>query len=101
MYALDEWILQNNGRDSLLKHFGTLNLKGFGIEEIRSGIIAAGAVLHYLRETAHLILRISPPFSGLFAEAWMTGLLSAIWNYKREAGIAAESTRQHCLLWAR
>lgn len=53
-YALDEWIFaEQYGRDSLLKHFGTLNLKGFGIEEMRSGIIAAGAVLHYLRETAH------------------------------------------------
>lgn len=53
-YALDEWIFtEQYGRDSLLRHFGTLNLKGFGIEEMAAGITAAGAILHYLKETEH------------------------------------------------
>src|SRR5690606_3960992 len=34
-------------------HFGTANLKGFGIEDIESGIVAAGAILYYLEETEH------------------------------------------------
>jgi DNA mismatch repair protein MutS len=54
VYALDEWIFSlRYGRDSLLKHFGTSSLKGFGIENLESGIIAAGAVLHYLKDTEH------------------------------------------------
>lgn len=53
-YAMDEWIFSHQyGRESLLKHFGTLNLKGFGVENMNAGIIAAGAVLHYLKETQH------------------------------------------------
>lgn len=53
-YAMDEWIFSYQyGRESLLKHFGTLNLKGFGVEKMNSGIIAAGAILHYLKDTQH------------------------------------------------
>ena len=39
--------------DLLIKHFGTTSLKGFGIEDMENGIIAAGAALHYLAETQH------------------------------------------------
>ena len=53
-YTLDEWIFsQQYAEESLLKHFDTHSLKGFGIEETKAGIIAAGAVLHYLKETEH------------------------------------------------
>ncbi|MDE3214643.1 MAG: DNA mismatch repair protein MutS, partial [Bacteroidota bacterium] len=53
-YSLDEWIFEENyARDLLLKHFGTQSLKGFGVEELPYAIIAAGAVLHYLKETEH------------------------------------------------
>ncbi len=53
-YALDEWIFQSAyAEESLLKHFGTHSLKGFGIETSGAGLIAAGAVLHYLKETEH------------------------------------------------
>ncbi len=53
-YAMEEWIFTHQyGRESLLKHFGTLNLKGFGVENMMSGIVAAGAVLHYLKDTQH------------------------------------------------
>ena len=37
----------------MLKQFGTLSLKGFGVEEYENGIIAAGAAMHYLSETQH------------------------------------------------
>lgn len=54
VYGLDEWIFSHQyGRDSLLKHFNTNSLKGFGVENLTSGIIAAGAVLHYLKDTEH------------------------------------------------
>ncbi len=53
-YALDEWIFQHQyARESLLKHFGTQSLKGFGAEDLHEGIIAAGAILHYLKDTEH------------------------------------------------
>lgn len=53
-YGLDEWIFQETyATESLLRHFGTHSLKGFGIEGLTPGIIAAGAVLHYLKDTEH------------------------------------------------
>ena len=53
-FALEDWVFQYDyGYEKLTYHFGTNDLKGFGIEEIKEGIIAAGAVLHYLEETEH------------------------------------------------
>ena len=53
-YTLEEWIFaEAYATESLLKHFGTHSLKGFGIEGQAMGIIAAGAVLHYLKDTEH------------------------------------------------
>ncbi|RYF85479.1 MAG: DNA mismatch repair protein MutS, partial [Chitinophagaceae bacterium] len=53
-YTLDEWIFSlAYAEESLLKHFDTHSLKGFGIDGSQEGIIAAGAVLHYLKETEH------------------------------------------------
>lgn len=53
-YRLDDWVFTNDfGRESLLKHFQTGSLKGFGIDDLNLGIIAAGAALHYLSETKH------------------------------------------------
>lgn len=53
-YSLDEWIFtEQYAKESLLKHFGTQSLKGFGVEDLSTGIIAAGAVLHYLKDTEH------------------------------------------------
>jgi DNA mismatch repair protein MutS len=54
IYTLDEWIFdQTYAEDILLKHFQTHSMKGFGVEELSKGLIAAGAILHYLRETEH------------------------------------------------
>jgi DNA mismatch repair protein MutS len=53
-YTLEEWIFaEAYAKESLLKNFGTHSLKGFGIERMSLGIIAAGAVLHYLKDTEH------------------------------------------------
>ncbi|HVX27509.1 MAG TPA: DNA mismatch repair protein MutS [Parafilimonas sp.] len=53
-YTLDQWIFDETfATENLLKHFQTHSLKGFGIENLHCGIIAAGAVLHYLKETEH------------------------------------------------
>ena len=53
-YALDEWIFaEAYATESLLKHFGTHSLKGFGVDGLKEGTIAAGAILHYLKDTEH------------------------------------------------
>ena len=53
-YTLEEWIFADAyATESLLKHFGTHSLKGFGIEGMKTGIVAAGAILHYLKDTEH------------------------------------------------
>lgn len=53
-FHCEDWVYQYDFTYEKLKtHFGTANLKGFGIEEIESGIIAAGAILYYLEETEH------------------------------------------------
>ncbi len=53
-YTLDEWVFaEAYATESLLKHFGTHSLKGFGIQQLIPSIIAAGAILHYLKDTEH------------------------------------------------
>src|SRR5688572_11015575 len=53
-YTLDEWIFtEAYAEELLLKHFQTISLKGFGVDDLRKGITAAGAVMHYLKETEH------------------------------------------------
>ncbi len=53
-YTMDEWIFtEAYATQILLKHFATHSLKGFGVEGLTAGIIAAGAVLHYLKDTEH------------------------------------------------
>lgn len=53
-YTLDEWIFQKQyAEDILLRQFDTHSLKGFGIEKFSEGLIAAGAILHYLKDTEH------------------------------------------------
>ena len=53
-YTLDEWPYSGDyANEVLLKHFGVKSLKGFGIERLNLGIIAAGVALHYLNETEH------------------------------------------------
>src|SRR6185437_1310363 len=53
-YTLESWLFEEGyARENLLKHFQTHSLKGFGVDDLDAGIIAAGAVLHYLKDTEH------------------------------------------------
>lgn len=53
-FELDDWIFtETTAREKLLKHFETKNLKGFGVEHLKNGIIASGAILQYLTMTQH------------------------------------------------
>lgn len=53
-FFLEDWIYKNDyAFEILTKHFQTISLKGFGIEELSEGIIASGAILYYLSETQH------------------------------------------------
>ncbi len=53
-YTLDEWIFDETyAGEILLKHFQTHSLKGFGVDDLRQGLVAAGAIMHYLRDTEH------------------------------------------------
>ena len=53
-FELEDWVFTESfGREKLLKHFETKNLKGFGIDNLHEGIIASGAVLQYLEMTQH------------------------------------------------
>jgi DNA mismatch repair protein MutS len=53
-FLLDDWVFQDDyARKLLLEQFGTVSLKGFGIDLMEAAIRAAGACLHYLRETSH------------------------------------------------
>ena len=54
VFEMDEWVFsEQNARQKLLKHFGTKSLKGFGVEHMKNGIIAGGAILQYLELTQH------------------------------------------------
>lgn len=53
-FYMEDWVFQADyAHQTLTKHFNTTTLKGFGIEDLYEGIIASGAVLHYLYETRH------------------------------------------------
>ena len=54
VFELDDWVFtEQTARQKLLKHFGTKTLKGFGVEHLKNGIIASGAVMQYLELTQH------------------------------------------------
>ena len=53
-FELEDWMFtETSSKEKLLKHFETKNLKGFGVEHLRNGIVAAGAILQYLELTQH------------------------------------------------
>ena len=54
VFELDDWVFtEQNARQKLLKHFGTKSLKGFGVEHLKEGIVASGAIMQYLELTQH------------------------------------------------
>lgn len=53
-FEMEDWVFTDRcARQKLLKHFGTRNLKGFGVDHLVNGVIASGAILEYLEETQH------------------------------------------------
>ena len=53
-FELEDWVFnETSSRERLLKHFETKNLKGFGVEQLKNGIVASGAILQYLEMTQH------------------------------------------------
>ena len=53
-YQMDEWVFtEQNAHQKLYKHFNVKSLKGFGVDHLKSGVIAAGAILQYLEQTLH------------------------------------------------
>ena len=54
VFELDDWVFtESTARPKLLKHFQTKNLKGFGVDHLNNGVVAAGAILQYLELTQH------------------------------------------------
>lgn len=57
-FEMDDWVFtEQTANQKLLKHFGTNNLKGFGVDHLHNGIIAAGAIMQYLELTQHTQIR--------------------------------------------
>ncbi|MGY3055649.1 DNA mismatch repair protein MutS [Pedobacter sp. UYEF25] len=71
-FGLDEWPFTNDfAVETLTKHFEVASLKGFGIERMQSGIVAAGVVLHYLAETEHRNLQHITSISRIEQDSFM------------------------------
>ena len=74
LFYLEDWVYTFDfGIDALNSHFKTTSMKGFGIEEFNEGIIASGAILHYLSETNHNQLQHINKISRIVKEdfVWM------------------------------
>ncbi|SEL68506.1 DNA mismatch repair protein MutS [Parapedobacter koreensis] len=71
-YTLDEWPYSGDyAQETLLKHFEVKSLKGFGIDRLSSGIVAAGVALHYLNETEHRNLQHISNISRIEEDRYM------------------------------
>lgn len=72
VFHLEDWVFQTDyAHETLNKHFETKNLKGFGVEPLSEGIVAAGAALHYLGETQHNRLKHITKISRIAEEAYV------------------------------
>src|SRR5690606_25666707 len=71
-YALDEWPYTGDyARETLLKHFDVSSLKGYGIDRLHLGIVAAGVALHYINETEHRNLQHISHISRIEEDRYM------------------------------
>ncbi|HWK99997.1 MAG TPA: hypothetical protein VNQ55_08625, partial [Parapedobacter sp.] len=71
-YALDEWAYTGDyATETLLKHFEVKSLKGFGIDRLPIGVVAAGVALHYLNETEHRNLQHISTLSRIEEDGYM------------------------------
>jgi DNA mismatch repair protein MutS len=92
-YTLEAWLFEEAfATETLLKHFQTHSLKGFGIEKMKAGIIAAGAVLHYLRDTEHPHLQHIAGIQRIDREDYLWMDKFTIRNLELMGAGAAEST---------
>ncbi len=74
VYPLDDWVYDNSySENKLLDHFNTKSLKGFGVEDIKLGAVAAGSIIHYLDDTEHTNLTHISSLQRIFPESytWM------------------------------
>ncbi len=71
-FELDDWAYnEDTARERLLQHFGTKSLKGFGVDAMGSGVVASGAVLHYLDLTQHTQLKHITTLARIEAERYV------------------------------
>ena len=72
VYPLDDWVYDNSySENKLLDHFNTKSLKGFGVEDIRLGAVAAGSIIHYLDDTEHTNLTHISSLQRIFPESYI------------------------------
>ena len=65
-FEMDDWVFTDQtARQKLLKHFGTKNLKGFGVDHLHNGVVAAGAILQYLEITQHTHINHIPSLARI------------------------------------
>ena len=71
-YPLDDWVYDNSySENKLLDHFNTKSLKGFGVEDIKLGTVAAGSIIHYLDDTEHNNLTHISSLQRIFPESYV------------------------------
>ncbi|MBL6679029.1 MAG: DNA mismatch repair protein MutS [Flavobacteriaceae bacterium] len=72
VYPLDDWVYDNSySENKLLDHFNTKSLKGFGVEDIKLGTVAAGSIIHYLDDTEHNNLTHISSLQMIFPESYV------------------------------
>ncbi len=72
VFHLEDWVFQTDyAQETLQKHFGTKNLKGFGVDHLEAGVIASSAALHYLGETQHHKLQHITKISRIAEDAYV------------------------------
>ena len=72
VYPLDDWVFDSSySKSKLLNHFKTKSLKGFGVDDIKLGIIAAGSVIHYLDDTEHNNLTHISNLQRIFPDSYV------------------------------
>lgn len=71
-FYMEDWVYQTDyANETLIKHFNTKTLKGFGIDDLHEGVIAAGSILHYLSETQHNKLQHITAISRIAEDAYV------------------------------
>lgn len=71
-FALEDWIFaERYTYELLLQHFGTQSLKGYGIEDMKAAVVAAGAALHYLKDTEHPNLQHVTGIHRIIADSFL------------------------------